>query len=179
MLNWSVTDDSTTRSYDIQRSTDRQNFTTVNNLKVDKDAESADYNYDDDLPDSLTGDIYYRLQIHDGNNLSWSEIEKVTVAGSTAPLIPGTLTKTARGGGFNIYPNPATTYIDINTGAPEADWQVEILSTNGTVVQRAMLSAATILHIPFTSKLAFGTYFVRMSDRQGHVRTGQFVIIEN
>ncbi len=165
-LSWSAVNEAAGRVYDIQRSGDSKTFTTVGSVPATGSEESADYAYTDNLPDSGTDSWYYRLQIHDEGNLTFSPVRQVTIA-STAKTL-------------QVYPNPATSYINLITGQAAGNWQVDIFAANGNLVQRATILESSTLHLDFTNHLAAGTYFVRLLDlHSGKNYTTSFIITGN
>lgn len=156
-LTWAAANETSGRLYDIQRSRDGQQFTTINSMTAQGDANGADYSYSDNLEDSITGNVFYRLQIHDDEKVSFSTVQQVNVAGST----------TSASTGFHVFPNPATSYINIQTGVDANDWEVDIIAANGSVVQRTQALQSSTINIPFSSKLAAGTYFARLIGLHG------------
>lgn len=167
-LAWSATNETAGRIYDVQRSTDGKNFSTLASLAAQGNVSGADYNYTDNLDDSITGSVYYRLQIRDQNNLSFSTVEQVTVAGATMSAVQG----------FRIFPNPASSYINVETGGAADNWQVDIYAANGSLVERKNILQSNVMYIPLGSKLPAGTYFIKlMSLTNQKLLTGSFVII--
>jgi hypothetical protein len=168
-LKWAAANETTGRWYDIQRSSDAQTFTTIHTVAALMGLTS-DYDYTDTLPGSGAGNWYYRLQIHDKGGVSWSSVKEVSAGGSaSAGLGAGSLV---------VYPNPASTYINLNTGGTADDWQVEILAANGSLVQQGIFRQTSLLYIPFTTRLAAGEYFIRLTDLQGKQRrTASFVVV--
>lgn len=159
-LTWAAVNETANRVYDVQRSRDGQNFTTVNSITAQGDASGADYSYTDNLADSISGNVYYRLQIHDEAKQSFSAIQQVNVEG--VPRVAANATA-----GVRVYPNPATSYINLQTGQEPGDWQVDIIAASGAVVQRTQAMASSTIYVPFNSKLAAGTYFVRLTGMHG------------
>ena len=173
-LAWSAVNETADRVYDIQRSTDSKTFQTVTSINAQGSETSANYDYSDKIPDSVSGDVYYRLQIHDQGKLSWSAVQKVTVAALTTMATAATTTPT----GFNIFPNPATSYINITTGQPAEDWQIDILSSNGNLVQRSTVLQSSTLSVPFTKQLPSGTYFARLTGlRSQKTLSATFIVV--
>jgi hypothetical protein len=85
---------------------------------------------------------------------------------------------TGSGAGLQVFPNPATTYINLQTGQAANDWQVDIIAANGNVVQRAQVLQSSLIYIPFSSKLSAGTYFARLTGLHGQPGVSiPFVII--
>jgi hypothetical protein len=159
-LTWAAVNETANRVYDIQRSRDGQNFATVNSVTAQGDASGADYSYTDNLEDSVSGNVFYRLQIHDQAKQSFSAIQEVNVAGTSSSVA-------AAGTGLRVYPNPATSYINLQTGQEPGDWQVDIIAASGAVVQRTQAMASSTIYVPFNTKLAAGTYFVRLTGLHG------------
>ncbi len=172
-LAWAAVNETAGRSYDIQRSIDSKSFVTVGSMPASGNGQTADYNYADNLPDSSGGNIYYRLQVHDQGNLSYSQVRQVNVAKTAS----GSTTATATAPVMKIYPNPATSYINLVTGATPDDWQVDILATNGALVLRQTFLQSTTLNVNFANKLASGTYFVRLTSlHTGKRYSSSFVV---
>ncbi|GGB14318.1 T9SS type A sorting domain-containing protein [Puia dinghuensis] len=167
-LDWSAVNETAVREYDIQRSSDGRNFTTIATLPATTNGAianggAADYSYIDHLPDGTIGNLYYRLQMHDQGKTSYSQVRELNIAASEQ--------------GLHIYPNPATDYINIATGGANSDWQVDIISASGALVQRGSFLQASTLHVPFSTRLAAGTYFLRLTDLHGQTtRTLSFVV---
>lgn len=167
-LSWAAVNETANRKYDIQRSTDGHHFQTVAFMPAQGNVSGADYTYTDQIPDSITGNIYYRLQIDDQTSLSWSAVQQVTVAGSTLPTVQS----------LRVFPSPATTFINVATGQPADDWQVEIIAANGNVVQRGTFLQSSSIYIPFSTNLSAGTYFLKlMSLHDQKALTSSFVVI--
>ncbi|HEV2483414.1 MAG TPA: T9SS type A sorting domain-containing protein [Puia sp.] len=162
-LAWAAVNETANRVYDIQRSRDGKDFTTVNSIGAQGDASGADYSYTDNLADSISGNVFYRLQIHDQANLSFSAIQEVNVASASPAGAAATTTTT----GLRVFPNPATSYINLQTGQAPADWEVDIIAASGAVVLRTQAMASSTIYVPFTNKLAAGTYFVRLTGLHG------------
>jgi len=68
------------------------------------------------------------------------------------------------------YPNPARDYIQLTfNDLTGSDWQVDLLAADGHIVQSNRYSNATQARVNFTSKLASGVYFARVTN----IRTSQ------
>jgi hypothetical protein len=159
-LDWSAVNETAGRTYDIQRSYDNQTYTTIATQTAAADGAPSDYTYDDQLPETAAGEVYYRLQLHDEGKDSWSAIRQVVLTGNS----------TSRG--MSIYPNPATDFINIippvrNGLGSNGDWQVDVLSASGGLVQRDTWLQSSSLRVAFRNKLSAGTYFVRLLDLRG------------
>jgi len=50
------------------------------------------------------------------------------------------------------------------------DWQVDVLSAAGIVIQRNVFMQSKIMTVNFQNRLAAGTYFIRATDLRGQRR---------
>lgn len=167
-LAWAAVNETADRTYNIQRSTDGHHFQSIAFMPAQGNVSGADYNYTDQIPDSITGTVFYRLQINEQNKLSYSPVQEVTVAGSTI--------STAQA--LRVFPSPATTFINVATGMDADDWQFEIVSANGNVVQRGTVLQSSSMYIPFSSNLSSGTYFIKLSGlHHQKTLTASFVVM--
>jgi hypothetical protein len=152
-LSWTDANEVPGRQYQLQRSTDGTNFTTIATIPTDTDTQLPQYGYTDHLPDGYSGTIYYRLQLDDGGHLSWSEVRTLTISPLDHIL--------------RIYPNPAVNYIFLTTGQTASDWQVEIFAAGGNLVQKQTCFQSSVLHIQLNVNMSQGVYFVRVTDLRG------------
>ena len=152
-LDWAAANETTGRSYDIQRSSDGHGFTTIASIPARGDESGADYSYSDTLPGNGIGNWYYRLQIHDQGQLTWSPIKEITVSAPAFTQSAPTL---------SVYPNPATDHVTVTTGGTIDDWQADLLSAKGDLIQRTTTLQSAVLVISFRTYLAPGTYFIHL-----------------
>lgn len=158
-LSWTAMDETAGRQYVIQRGSDAGSFQNIATLPANADGSNTQYHYPDELPPSAnntTGSSwYYRLQIQDATGqVTYSPIREVKLDGSTTTV--------------QIYPNPATSFINVVPDiADVTDWQVDILSTTGTLVQRNVFMQSKMMTVNFQNRLAAGTYFVHAIDLRG------------
>jgi type IX secretion system substrate protein len=152
------------RQYGIQRSTDGQIFTTITTITAEPGSASNDYSYMDRLPEGVSGTLYYRLQLIDAGQTSLSPVRTVTI-----PREDHTL---------RVYPNPATSYLDLTTGQPPGDWLIEIFSAAGNLVQKQLALQSSNIHISLNINISSGVYFIRATDLRGQRNyTASFVRI--
>jgi Secretion system C-terminal sorting domain len=158
-LSWTATNEPAGRQYVIQRGTGDNTFQDIATLPATADGNTAQYQYPDQLPlsgDNLAGNNwFYRLQIQDVTGLvTYSPIRVVKLGGLTA--------------GVQIYPNPATNFINLVPDMTDVtDWQVDILTATGALVQRNVFMQSRLMTVNFANRLAAGTYFVRAVDLRG------------
>jgi hypothetical protein len=170
-LKWTASNETAGRSYDIQRSGDGKTFITIHTVAA-LDGQTEDYEYTDNFPVSGSGNWFYRLQINDNGGVSYSSIKEVSSGSNTR------LADTS----FSVYPNPADTYINVNTGtgsgAAAGTWQADIMAINGRLIQRGTYPEGGTLHIPFGSRLAAGEYFIRLTETSGtKTLTSKFIVV--
>jgi hypothetical protein len=164
-LNWAAVDETTGRQYVVQRSSDTHSFTNIATLPATVDGSTAYYGYPDELPEDGGSNWYYRLQILDAaGQASYSPVKEVSLASA--------------GKGLQIYPNPATDFINLVPDQPGiTDWQVDIFAANGNLVQGDAYMQTHTMLINFREKLAAGTYFVRALDLRGqHTISATFIV---
>jgi hypothetical protein len=168
-LSWSATDEMAGRQYVIQRGTDNNTFQDIATVPATADGSTAQYRYPDELPlnadNPANNSWYYRLQIQDATGqVSFSPIREVKLDG------PST--------GAQVYPNPATNFINFVPDIADAtDWQVDILSTAGALIQRNVFMQTKVMTINFQNRLAAGTYFIHAIDLRGQRSTSATFLV--
>lgn len=171
-LSWISTKEQAGRKYVVEVSRaggDFEDISTQNADPVDQDATYA-YNYSIGAADR--GQLFFRIkQVDADGRASYSEVRIINLGGSgLGSGGPGS-------GDFFIYPNPPTSYINVQFPAGGPDWQVDILSADGGLIQRNTFHNTSTGRVDFIRALASGTYFVRATDLQSvQSRTASFVI---
>ena len=101
-INWQTANEVNTSHFDIQRSTDGVNFTTVGTVNAaGTSVLRRDYTYPDDVSGLSTGKIYYRLQMVDNDGkFSYSKVAYITIDATNVHI--------------SIHPNPAHNYFIIS-----------------------------------------------------------------
>jgi hypothetical protein len=158
-LSWAAADETPGRQYVIQRGTDNIKFQDIASVPATADGSAAQYQYQDELPP--TGDSaanscwYYRLEIQGATgSVTYSPIREVKLDGPSA--------------GVQVYPNPAADFINfVPDMADVTDWQVDILSVAGALIQRNVFMQSRIMTVNFQNRLAAGTYFIHATDLRG------------
>lgn len=150
-LQWSAVNETTGRAYHVQRSADGRSFSDIAIVPARND-NNPDYSLPDILPAGSSGNFYYRLLIDDQGSISYSAVRQIGLNGDSQ--------------GIRVYPNPATGFINVNTGST-GNWQVDILAADGSLVQRGTYLQASTMRVNFRSGMSAGTYFVRAFDLRG------------
>jgi hypothetical protein len=151
-LNWIVSDQVNTSFFDVQRSVDGLDFTSIGTVAASGTSSvSMDYSYRDPLNGISQGSVFYRLRMVDIDGISsYSPVREIAVDGSDQPLVA-------------ISPNPASILLILRFGAvPEGRFDLIIVSAGGQMVKSQQIAVAQHAAFYFSrpSGMAAGTYFV-------------------
>ena len=164
-LNWQTANEVNTAYFNVQRSTDGINFTTVGKLAAKGSSTlQTNYTYADDISNLKAGKVYYRLQMMDNDGkFTYSKIIYITI--------------NADGIHITIYPNPAHNYFVIgnyeNIDVSNASVVVRDM-TGRTVINQKFNRTTTEQKINIAS-LSKGLYMVSI-DTPGHVQTQKLLV---
>jgi hypothetical protein len=151
-VNWQTINDQEGRVYTIQKSDDGTNFNDVGNVDSYAGSDSSTYLFDYSIKSNERAKIYFRLKISDKNgNVHFSDVRSVVLNGVS--------------NGITLYPNPASNFLNIDFNHLVSNWQIDIYSSGGTVVDRKYFSNTSLATMNFTQKLPPGIYFIRASDQ--------------
>jgi hypothetical protein len=151
LLNWTTTFEENNHYFLIQRSSDGQQFSTIDTVAAATDAENGhSYTYTDQHP--LTGPDYYRLaQVDLDGTTTYSSICEVFVGQSTAA--------------FQLSPNPAdaTVYLELN-GSISGSLEIRLLDVQGKTLRNWIFQKpAGAWNQPLdVSGLVAGSYFIQV-----------------
>jgi hypothetical protein len=147
-LSWQTANEQSGRVYTIQKSSDGINFEDAGSLKSNIDTSAADYSYQYNITTDDKNQIYFRLKVVDAsNNVSYSEIRSVDLSKSPNPI--------------SLYPNPSNSFINIVFDHSINNWQIDIFTASGQLLQRNYFANTNAAHINFINNLAPGVYFIR------------------
>ncbi|HVM90033.1 MAG TPA: T9SS type A sorting domain-containing protein [Puia sp.] len=122
ILDWITTNEIKNNRFEIEKSTDAVNYTTIGTVLAATDASNVhNYIFKDISP--AEGKNYYRLkQIDIDGNYSYSEVALIVFDESAKPVI-------------NLYPNPANINqnITLSVGTRYQQMTVKIINTSGHV----------------------------------------------
>ena len=165
-LNWLVTNENSGRNYIVEVSPGNSTeFSAVATKPALATSLDAGYEYAYPLKASDKGRLYFRLKLIDmDGSIAYSPMRSVDLgAGSSTRL--------------SIYPNPPSDYINLAIPGAAKDWQIDILSADGSLIQRNFYPHSSSARMNFTRKLASGGYFVRATDAgTGQHYTGSFLV---
>ncbi len=145
-LNWAVENEYAFNHYEIERSTDGINFTTINKIKA---SGLSLYAMDDATFDVKSTRLYYQLKMV---NLDYTYVY--------SPVIAVQLPQ--QGKGLVVYPNPATKEISFKTTDGEAtNFELIITDALGKIWLQKNLSTDSIASKNLNiSQLPVGNYFI-------------------
>jgi len=142
------------RKYNVEVSTDGVNFTAFATLPSDPSSADATYSDHYSIQQGTRGKLFFRVrQININGESGYSPVRTIDLNTGTAS-------------GFSIYPNPPSDYLNLVFPSSGQGWQVDILSADGSLVQRNYYSSTNTGRLNFQRKLSTGTYFTRATDLQ-------------
>ena len=147
-LDWITSSEVNTKEFVVQRSADRNNFTSVDTVPAAGNS-STQRNYATIDPQPLQGFSYYRLKMIDiDGKFSYSPIAMIVISGD--PVV--------------LYPNPATDKITINTGGVKVHSYM-MFEASGRKVKTGSVSDR-IFSVDI-SDLAQGSYMLQLATEGG------------
>ncbi|MGG9960340.1 T9SS type A sorting domain-containing protein [Ferruginibacter sp. SUN106] len=163
-LNWNAECTSSQATFEIERSADGKNFTTINSFTATQARCALPFSYDDAAP--LTGTNFYRIKIIDiDGRINYTSIVKVGAQVRDMQLA-------------GILPNPVSNTAQLSITTSKKDKvELAIVSLEGKVVYRNTVqvqSGSSLVSLD-VSNLATGTYFVRGVFSDGQTNSVKFV----
>ena len=151
-LQWAVENEQNFSHYEVERSTDSKEFVPVKIQKAKgNNGSKQTYYYDDPVNNQLpsVNSFYYRLKMVDKNgSFTYSNII--------------TITRTQKLETFNIYPNPATTSVQLQFSKTlHGKASVEVSNMEGKVVMKKVCGVDGN-KITLSNILPSGTYSVKV-----------------
>ncbi|HTQ28552.1 MAG TPA: T9SS type A sorting domain-containing protein [Puia sp.] len=152
---WNIANEQAGREYTIQKSLDGYNFSGITSISsVTNDGLSENYNRDYNIAPGENRLLYFRLKVAGvGGLMAYSTIKTVDMSSAST-------------GEMYLYPNPSNQFVNIVFNQSTAgNWLVEILSTDGKLLQSNSFPGALAGRVDFLRKPASGVYFARVTDR--------------
>ncbi|MBO9632202.1 MAG: choice-of-anchor E domain-containing protein [Chitinophagaceae bacterium] len=169
-LNWSVSNDQISNSYEIEISHDGRNFSPVGKIASQYAAQgaAAKYNYQY-LPDkTAAGKLFFRVkQLTDDGKGQYSAIRQVGI-GTSAPI------------SFISFPNPVTDHITLQADQLlKGNYQLELVSAAGQQVTKRTFSVSnsSIIQWPLPFRPAPGVYYLRARELASGQTTSYKVLV--
>ncbi len=157
---WNTANETNINSYEVENSTDGQQFKKMAAVASNSNASSNSYTAIDLNP--LAGNHYYRIKVIEKNgSYSYSQIVRVTLGKSGAEQV-------------NIYPNPVTgnqinmQLINVKQGL----YTLRLIDKQGKVMLQQQLEhsgGSSTQSIMINKGMANGSYLLELSDGKGFV----------
>jgi len=149
LLKWSTSNEMNTDHFDIQRSSNSRDFTTISSVRSFNNGKSKnDYVFTD--AQSLKSVNYYRLNMMDKDGkYTYSAIRSINNANSFD---------------VTLYPNPVKNDLTLNFNSEKMmEMQIEIVSAEGKMLlsKKIQLAAGTSKKTINTASLNAGNYFLK------------------
>ncbi len=153
-LNWINQNEQAGREYYAEVSHDGNSFTSFASQPSDPLNQDASYLQDYAISPTDKGKLYFRVKLVDANGLAiYSPLRIIDLGTSSVS-------------GFSIYPNPPSDFLNLLFPSTTKGWQVDILSADGSLVQRNYYNNTNSGRLNFQRVLSSGTYFARATDLQ-------------
>ena len=161
VLNWTVANEISLSRYDVERSYNGTSYTTIGSVNA---INSQRYTYLDNAAENRGRQVFYRLRkVDKDGKFTYSQVLVLHIPFNTK---------------FSIYPNPATTYMQLQiNGNVTGNVVIAIADVAGkTVQQRTLAASAGSIKIS-TDNLVNGTYFVTLT-YNGHRYMQKLIVIK-
>lgn len=162
-LNFTTINEHNMKRYEVERSANGINFTTIATIASVGDGNNS-YKSEDAAP--LSGINYYRIKAIDNNGkLQYAAIAKVDFS-STKPY-------------FAVNPNPVTAgRINVTLSAPAGSYKVQLFNQAGQAVYSSTISHAGGITVNTLSNrsLAAGSYILKING--GEIKLSQVVLVQ-
>jgi Secretion system C-terminal sorting domain len=163
-LYWQSACSSTQAIFEIERSTDARNFTTINTITATQARCSQPFTYTDN--NALTGFIYYRIKsVDDNGKIKYSAIIKLNGLQNDMQLVA-------------VLPNPVSSLAQLNiTTAKRDKVELAIVSLDGKLLQRSAIqlqAGSSIINLD-VSNLQAGVYIIKGVFSDGETSSIKFV----
>ncbi|HYE54883.1 MAG TPA: T9SS type A sorting domain-containing protein, partial [Chitinophagaceae bacterium] len=143
-LQWNTEEESNVANYEIQRSTDGINFSTISNVAA---SNKKTYGFTDAQP--LSDNSYYRLRIVDTDgSVKLSHIVSV---------------KSKAGMTIKLTPNPVRGIMVMQHPKADANSVVQVMSAEGRIVKQVQVPANSVITNVDMTGFRNGTYYVSFS----------------
>ena len=151
-LSWTASDEIEISQFEVQRSTDGTNFTSIGTVQAN--GAETNYNFTDGQPASVN---YYRVLT-------------TTTDGSTVytPIRTIDLSATAA---ISVFPIPATTTLNISLVNAGSGITVRLISTSGQILQSSVTAGGTQVVSMDISRYPAGMYIVQVIGQNSILQT--------
>jgi len=160
-LEWLTSHEEKESWYIIERSIDGKNFTNIGTLDINGKKGVGQYEFIDENPNN--GINYYRLRIENVNGkIFYSHTARVSMSSDLAK--------------FTLYPNPATTFANIQTGlSTNENIQLKIADMAGRIVYHQKTTMQPQIKIN-TETLPAGMYWMMLIRESGEIIKNKLIV---
>jgi hypothetical protein len=152
-LAWTTVNDEVGKKYEIEKSTDGQNFTSIQTL-IAKSNLGSNYQVNYTAVKEDKNQVFFRIkQTEADGTLKYSSIKSI-------PLdYVSTMMK--------VYPTVTHDNVKIYFPfAPKADYQVSVTSITGQVIQHSQFMRTNLIQLPLKGNMKPGLYIVSVTNKQ-------------
>jgi len=143
-LVWETTSETNSDAFIIEKSTDGNSFSTIENIAATNNSAGNRYTYTD--KNAVNGKNYYRLKMLDKDgHFEYSKTIVVKISSETAD-------------GISVYPNPAKDYIIINHPYAGNNEQLQLINLQGNRAMQQKIMAGSFQTRVNLSSLPKGMY---------------------
>ncbi len=160
-LHWATAAEKDNSHFELQRSTNGRDFTTIGQVLGTNQNQTTFYQYKD--YEFQEGRNYYRLlQVDYDGKMSYSPIVQVWVVQKSR---------------FVVYPNPATDYFFVESNNFSKNLHLNLLDSKGQQVAVEVIAIGIDrFKIVPTEKLSKGLYLLRYLSKEGHYQSHKILV---
>jgi hypothetical protein len=165
-LRWATESEQNSAHFNIQRSKDGVNFTTIGTVGAQGNSTTTQhYTFNDETP--FTGDNYYRLELVGTDaKIAYSNTIRLVIADD--------------GRGYSFYPNPTQNIVNYQYEATEkAPLEIEVIDVYGrTLLKKQVTTQVGLNRIPVNlTEFAAGAYMIRVNHlNSGNVHVNKVIL---
>jgi hypothetical protein len=165
-LRWATESEQNSAHFNIQRSKDGTNFTTIGTVGAQGNSTTTHhYTFNDETP--FTGDNYYRLELVGTDaKIAYSNTIRLVIADD--------------GRGYSFYPNPTQNIVNYQYEATEkAPLEIEVIDVYGrTLLKKQVTTQVGLNRIPVNlTEFAAGAYMIRVNHlNSGNVHVNKVIL---
>jgi uncharacterized repeat protein (TIGR01451 family) len=161
LLKWSTTEEVNTKEFELERSTDGNNWYSIGTTTATNTSAQHDYVYYDAKPSN--GINYYRLKMVDNDGkYVYSPIRTVEFGKNGIQL--------------TVVPNPATSYTNVYFDPTIKTGMISVFDAQGrTIISESFSNANGTYHLQ-TANIASGVYVVNVKSNDGGSYTARLIV---
>ncbi len=167
-LRWTTTANRSANYFEIERSSNNDNFEPIGKLMSAGELQTADYSFNDNIGAYDNSIVYYRLRIIDINgNTSYSKVAAVAIGISSSKL--------------TITPNPVQQHAElVVTCNHDTNMEIRVYNISGKLMHtiiNPLSKGSTIIDVPEVRRWPRGVYIVK-ANLGDETLTGKLVLTQ-